>query len=1070
MAGDASEAAPAMRSPEPQRSAQLAEAVARSKMSNPSATARQVFEQLVSDPAWAAEELALSEVKRACSKLAKASQSPELENSVHAASRTRTPRVEAGTSTKHVLVDATTSPSKLAALLARAGSASSAAALITTLLEWTTDTNQNVALGKLAEFVAAGGVEHVVHSLERFQGEAGIARGALGALSAVVFNAPVLRAANSKALAFQAGAAAAVVGAMASHHGSSHVLVSACHAISALTSDSGEEAEACDKPLVDAGVYGALLRAMEEHPDDTELLMEAIRAISNLTKGGAAPADVLVRVGGAMRAHSGNAVLLCKGLLALANNMGSLRGDFHADAARAGVAVAVQAVSDHVQSLELCTKACMLFCNMLVAGFGDEVGSAGVKAAARRCSAAHPRDLQLQEMVSQILRLLKMHRTGELAEATAKVNRARADEGLLPATERAVWSHERTQVVSTLATAEEEEDCTPLTRPQVLSGQRVQISDYSEELTGLIGVVEGVSRFINSQHVETESLVLKLDDERTVTVPAACVQPICTPASVAEPDIERTHQLMSNRLSKGREVTVALDLALPECRFSFHLLDRCCSECGLPPQDGTARWNVCAQCRVTRYCCAAHQRAAWKRGGHKHTCGRPLPTAESLAKAAEEEPSHVLAALREFGQACPPLAVCCCVHLMQLTITADGLPDTKSALANLLATNQAHTEALVGAMRAFPDLEGVQLAAIPLLSNYFCFARKQVLSAGGVEAIVVGLDRVQTESVALAALSGLMNMVRHEDPLRDVKRALVEARGVAVVCAAMQKYPQNEGIVQEGASLLFFAAANDQRGKSQCVSHGAPAILAAALAAFGGSECVAEHAIGAVRNITAGETDACLPRKRACVRAGLLSAVLQAMRVHRHKEDIQEMCLSALVNLASDEAYQAVEKMPGGHAALLVSVVAVTRAFASSEGMVFAFGLSAISMYTKDKELARTAMRVGAVDVLALALAPSKRAVLGPDQIAGMLLDLLRSDLEGADTRAAFRKAGVPAALLKLLRRQPSCDLAKTLFLQWLAPFQEDERAAELSAACRASGMTEREFGDLVQRIFDAAP
>ena len=155
------------------------------------------------------------------------------------------------------------------------------------------------------------------------------------------------------------------------------------------------------------------------------------------------------------------------------------------------------------------------------------------------------------------------------------------------------------------------------------------------------------------------------------------------------------------------------------------------------------------------------------------------------------------------------------------------------------------------------------------------------------------------QAVSVTGVVALKNMMYDEQPQTDVKQAIVAARGVAVLCAAMRAHASSEMMATQCVWILFFVAANDQRAKSQCINHGAPVILAEAVSAYPGNVDLVSHAIGAVRNICAGDSEVCIERKRACIRAGLLPLVLRGMRQHLRDEDTQEYGLSALVNLIS---------------------------------------------------------------------------------------------------------------------------------------------------------------------------
>ena len=733
------------------RESDLRLAVARVKAAHPDATARRVLDLLSID----APELSvtLSDVKRACSKLAKAAAA-----SSKAAAAASTPcrssdepkastmQLPGARSPNRDLLDdelsaadraciKSASASRAAALLQRAGAAD-AARLLSTVLFWM-DSGEDLACAKLVEFTRAGGAEAAVHALSRFGADhEAVAIAGLSVIDMLCRDAPALRATGIKRKLHDAGATAAVVGAAREHH-SLNSLLASLGAISSLTGskEDGEDMGEYTRLVVDAGAYTSVLSALERLPNNETVCIEALRAVTNLSDAGPAPPGLLSAAVTALRSHRDSRDVRVKGLFALSNQVFHVRDPTAAGAMAArgwtaeAAGLAIDALNAYTADVEMCMRASMFLVNGLIAGFAEEITRSGpAKAAVRTSAAAHPRNVMLQDISNQILRLLKMHRSGELAPMI----REAAAAGGAP-----MYS---CVDVSTAAVAPKREPRvfgTPelgieWTRTymdaQALSGQRVRIIG-SDELNGSFGKVEGVSEIKGM-----ETLVVKLEGgrERFVCLPASSLQP-CPPS-------EQPVQGLDLEVS---ELTVVdLNGGLPECQPDFSRLERCCSECGLPPPSGRSVWDTCANCGVTQYCCRAHQKAAWRRGGHRHTCGQPLPTPAGITVA---DTLRLLQGLREFGRACPQLVVHTFTELMQRSTGEGGVPLADSQLACLIEADGVHATAVIDAMRAFPELEGVQQSAMPLLGNIFCFGRRHVLAANGVATLVSGLDRVPTQ-------------------------------------------------------------------------------------------------------------------------------------------------------------------------------------------------------------------------------------------------------------------------------------------------------------------------------------
>ena len=476
----------------------------------------------------------------------------------------------------------------------------------------------------------------------------------------------------------------------------------------------------------------------------------ALRGVGNLSGKNlpAAPARLLEAVPRVMRAHSSSGVALCKGLLSLANQSSHLRGEFPVTAATEGAVVAVQALAEHTQNLELCIKACMFLCNLLSIGLGDAVANASAKTTVRRCSAAHPRELQLQDLVTQLLSALKRHSTGELAEQLEAEMAAGGAGHQTRLTEHHMAARAPRAVVSALTAFEEEEGAeggaqigagSAEHEPHALSGQRIRIPAGTAGCEdGSFGRVEGVVTDADGASLLYVQLEGQQQQQKLLVAMAGL-----TVAEDQQSDADSSSDLKFER--DGPIFNVEVDEDLPECQQNFSLLERCCSECGLPPQNGSFRLSLCSQCEVTRYCSRDHQAKAWKHGGHKRTCGQPLPTPSDIAAWAKKDPLRLLRVLREFGRACPQLVVSCSLYAMQEMHGADQLPLRSAPLSKLIAADAAHAKALIDAMVAFPALEGVQVSAVPLLATMFCFARQHVLEHGGVAALLGGMDALQTK-------------------------------------------------------------------------------------------------------------------------------------------------------------------------------------------------------------------------------------------------------------------------------------------------------------------------------------
>ena len=146
-------------------------------------------------------------------------------------------------------------------------------------------------------------------------------------------------------------------------------------------------------------------------------------------------------------------------------------------------------------------------------------------------------------------------------------------------------------------------------------------------------------------------------------------------------------------------------------------LGKFCAVCGALPSPGK-RLQKCDACKLVCYCGREHQVLAWKMMGHKHSCGAPLPTSDSVMASS---PAKTIAVLREFGQGSVEVARWCFESLGFRDIWAimaksqgdEGCREIVGlATAGLIAP-------LMGAMKAHPESVHIQtcgLYALHLLS------------------------------------------------------------------------------------------------------------------------------------------------------------------------------------------------------------------------------------------------------------------------------------------------------------------------------------------------------------------
>ena len=87
---------------------------------------------------------------------------------------------------------------------------------------------------------------------------------------------------------------------------------------------------------------------------------------------------------------------------------------------------------------------------------------------------------------------------------------------------------------------------------------------------------------------------------------------------------------------------------------SLRCLGGCCALCGVRSA------AKCSGCKIVGYCGRDHQLLAWKRQGHKASCGKPVPTLDALMQML---PTAVANVLLEFGRTDVSLAHYCVARI-----------------------------------------------------------------------------------------------------------------------------------------------------------------------------------------------------------------------------------------------------------------------------------------------------------------------------------------------------------------------------------------------------------------------
>ena len=251
------------------------------------------------------------------------------------------------------------------------------------------------------------------------------------------------------------------------------------------------------------------------------------------------------------------------------------------------------------------------------------------------------------------------------------------------------------------------------------------------------------------------------------------------------------------------EVTVMTPAEMRGGVLDFLGLQDNCACCGSPPPEGK-RHPACRGCRLVRYCSEGPcQKTAWKKLGHKKSCGRPLPSMETtflpLVKEffeARGEPLPVstkgnmmmdaaqgqteAAQLREFGRASSPLALIT-LRLMRMRM---HMIDEQMQFASfvLLEINGEATKATQDALAAHPYHLELALQGLSFLTE-------GILALQRLHHTPIGSGDIRIHfGMAPETVSG----------------------GIDSALAAMQVHSQQSaGEVQQVASILLATVASD---------------------------------------------------------------------------------------------------------------------------------------------------------------------------------------------------------------------------------------------------------------------
>ena len=157
----------------------------------------------------------------------------------------------------------------------------------------------------------------------------------------------------------------------------------------------------------------------------------------------------------------------------------------------------------------------------------------------------------------------------------------------------------------------------------------------------------------------------------------------------------------------------AASVAAPILQQSFVGMGDVCCFCGMPPPSDQQHAFDCGLCHLVRFCSIEHKKDAWYL--HRHTCGRPLPTPESVYNASAED---AIAAFLEYGEAHPALADMALERCIDhVNASTSWHPEDRDRLIGIFASSGGF-EGVVRMMLCRPHDASRQSRCAVVLSGY----------------------------------------------------------------------------------------------------------------------------------------------------------------------------------------------------------------------------------------------------------------------------------------------------------------------------------------------------------------
>ena len=1064
----------------------LEAAIARARSIEPDATTKRIFSILSQEATWSA--VSLSDIKRMSSKMAKAAAASQptatptapATKSSSLSSPSKPPKKMVVELPVNVLTPSAiarflalncTNPTTESAVQAELG-LHFATAMIFPDKPFLRTYGMQIAhdgITNLVTFIHADGVVSTIAAWRVHASDAKVSEGACRLVRAIGMNEAQVKEAGGQVRSVQAGAIPLLLQAIRTHPASNAIVEHATAALKNLCSEPGEDVMA-SQLMIREGALDVFLHIVEAAALPRDVLCHVLGAAGSVL----AHRDLQLHFrtqpeslrgwfaagARAMNMHAADALLQDKALYALLNV--SSKSDFDAFTKAgieapvelcAAVQATVDALKSHASDVRVAFAAMMMLSNLMSTGvsIATVVATLCAKKHIRMAAKSHRSNLQVQNLADAVLHKLAAG-ASRWKEAAAERHKIFTDG------QRATKMFDMSELVSPSDVAQNNEeqtisdinastnDCIA-ENPQLVDehapnmvGKHVRICNLSSDisLNGRTGKVNGVEQM-------SGQLLVTLDGGECVRIPAIHLEAV----AAASDDL---------KAYGGKEVLdLQLDHQLPECQPEFGLLQRSCSECGRLPPDNT-KWSVCSRCNVNQYCCAEHQKQAWKHGGHKSFCGQPLPTLESLAAAADTRRCYqpYMDALRQFGRACPQLAVNCMVNVanrLDSNLDFAGEPHRRWHNAmQVLIEQPIYAQVIVEAMGAFCTLEGVQMAGLQVLMSLCeisAVAQQTMIDAGGIGAALAAMDNVSKQVVAETACIFLSNVL--VDERVEMQPSFLAANGVRILCAAMQTYASCERLQEHACRVAFYMTAHDQEAKALFMEQGLHKILiSVAVCRFGANAKVAAATCGCLRNLTVGKHSGVpLNRKQACAAAGAFPNVMRLIQQHPTDCYVQALGMSALVNLYTDDPAPAVSAAGGSRPLLKTILNALCVEVVDQEGALLA--LSALSVYTAargrgrlDESMLRIAIEEDAIRLLCCLLDRFSASAFMAECVLGMLDGLLSDKSINPAARLALKRSGLWSTLLKAIRAYP-CYQGKKLLFRFV--HGDQEATAELATA-----------------------